>query len=156
MARQPKPLSLHIDQGTYRADRHGSLDSVVSPAGVPTRPRSLKGEARKFWDRVVPGLVSSGVARACDTDTLTALCQWWARYVRYSEALDTAECEPGSTEFGRIMTAASTSWEKFEKLAGRFGLTPADRMHLRVEQGQTKGGIATRDRTQPPRFAQGE
>lgn len=147
MARPPKPTEQHRLDGTYRADRHGSAGASVDAAGVPTKPRGLKGEGEKLWKRVVPGLVSSGVARACDTDCLVSLCEWWARYVRFALMLDSADLDTDPKDLSRYTRLASQCWGEFARLAGKFGLTPADRVKLRVEAAGKKAGVMSRDRS---------
>jgi hypothetical protein len=57
---QPTPLSLRLATGTFRPSRHGSaklarkaFDGRRSVYGPLERPRYLKGEAAKAWDRQV-------------------------------------------------------------------------------------------------------
>ena len=62
--RPKKPPELKILEGTFRADRDGDPSDQVQASGLPARPRGLKGEAKKFWDAVVPLLTAAGVAAA--------------------------------------------------------------------------------------------
>lgn len=128
--RPRKPVQAKILAGTYRADRDGDPASLVRAAGSPVAPAHLSGEALAFWGRIVPGLVASGVAAACDGPALTAMCEWWARYRRYSEALDAA---PADGDAYQLLVMVGISTTNFDRLASRFGLTPSDRAKLRTE-----------------------
>lgn len=39
--------------GTFRPDRHGGLEDPVAPVGHPEPPKTLKGDARAEWDRLL-------------------------------------------------------------------------------------------------------
>lgn len=75
-AKSPEMLKLN---GTYREDRHGDR-ADLQVGGEPKRPTHLKGEARKLWNTVVPVLVEQGYASELDSQSLTAMCEWWAEY----------------------------------------------------------------------------
>jgi P27 family predicted phage terminase small subunit len=127
--RPRKPKKLHILDGSFRKDRH-SAD--VEADGIPIKPATLRGDAGDFWDAVVPGLVKSGIAKACDAAALTLLCQWWQRYLRFSRALDrVSPIYKNSQRLVRLVDVAS-KW--FDRIGSRFGLTPADRAKMRTQE----------------------
>jgi P27 family predicted phage terminase small subunit len=146
--RPRKPDEQHILAGTWRADRHGDPATQIPADGEPAPPAHLAGEALALWQAVVPGLVSAGVARARDTAALTMLCEWWARYRRCSEALD--GLDPAGAAASKLMVSAAIASDKFNALAARFGLTPADRAKLRADAAPKKSGVLTRDRSRAP------
>ena len=118
--RPRKPTALHVVDGTYREDRHGS-DVVVG--GSPSRPGWLVGEAALMWDRISGQLASAGVATSLDSASLAGLCQAWANWRNEQEKYEAGD--------GHIYSV-SNAWTTFEKLAGKFGLTPSDRAKLRT------------------------
>jgi P27 family predicted phage terminase small subunit len=144
--RPPKPLETHLLDGTHRADRHGDGSDHVPADGSPVMPATFTGEARALWETVVAGLVACKVARAVDTPALVMLCESWARYRKVSAALDALDPEQDSVAFGRLSRAAALHWQMFDKIAGRFGMTPADRMRLRVDAQEKKQGVIARQR----------
>jgi phage terminase small subunit len=120
----------------------------------PAKPADLTGEAGAFWDRIVG--VLAGVVRERDGEQLAELCRWWARIQRTGAALDKAQ--PGSLRYGRLMNQASTAAATFDRIAKRFGLTPADRAALHAEGSavSAKPKVAVKpttalDRAGPPK-----
>ena len=144
MGRPRKPVEKHVLDGTYRPDRHGVKPDDSGSVAPPIKPGDLKGPAGECWDRVVS--VLAGVVRDRDAEQLAELCRWWARVQRVGAALDKEK--PGSLEYGRLMTQASSAAATFDRVAKRFGLTPADRAQLHVEAtGPVKAKVATRPKT---------
>lgn len=143
MGRPRKPEALHILEGTFREDRHGNRG--VDADGIPERPKSLKGDAKKFWDSAVPQLIELGLAKAIDATQLEAMCQWFARYQKFSKTID--GCSDPLAISRELMLNMEAAWKMFDKIASRFGLSPADRMRLRTT-GETKkkSGVASRQR----------
>src|SRR5262245_63957800 len=75
-------------RGSWRA--RGRVDPPGA-RGRPKRPRALAGDARKFWDAIVPGLVRFGVVGKLDAFALQACCELWGLYRR---ALAAAAADP--------------------------------------------------------------
>jgi len=144
--RPRKPIALKITEGTFRADRDGDLAAQVQAGGSPSPPEHLAGDALEFWNQVVPGLISAGVAAACDSPALAMMCEWWARHRRFSRQLDEMTIDPG--EVYRTTILCGIAWTNFDKIASRFGLTPSDRAKLSVRPsgGASKGAVPARKR----------
>lgn len=141
--RPRKPTAIKILEGTFRADRDGAAAAVPEPEGQPSSLH-LGGEALEFWGRITPGLVARGVAKACDSEALVMLAEWWARGRECSRALESlAVNEKGAYQLLVMCGIATTH---FDRLASRFGLTPSDRARLRIEPA----GVASRTPV-PPR-----
>lgn len=150
-----KSLEDHVRDGTYRADRHGPLPegfkaSVAAakpivhslPCGPLVKPADLKGEAEKVWNALLPLLGSIATER--DAPLLADLCTWWAELGRVRVRLK--KVMPGEVEYNRLLIAAGICADKVDKIAARFGLTPADRAKLRIDTGPAKPKIVTRPR----------
>ena len=148
MARPRKPLEQHKADGTYRADRHGGVVSAdeVAGSGSPQMPTTFKGHAKSCWNSVVKLLVDAKIARAIDTPHLVAMCEWWARYRTVSDAIDKVDPGVDPMLYCRLEGVAVKAWSMFSRIAGRFGMTPADRASLRVDIGEKKKGVAARQR----------
>ncbi len=145
MADRPrKPHELKVLEGTFRPDRDGD-PATVPASGSPAPPAHLKGEALAFWKSVVPGLIEAGVAKERDAAELAGMCEWWARYRRFSRQLDRAKGTAKNLQ--AMVVRAGISWDKFASIACRFGLTPADRAKLRADLTPKKPGVAARRRT---------
>jgi len=100
-----------------------------------------------FWGENVPGLAARGVAKNADSAALGMLCYWYALWRKRARALDRL---PAVTKkLHQTIVQVAIAFDKFEKLAARFGLTPSDRAKLGVGMsggGRRGGGVATRRR----------
>lgn len=86
--------------------------------GIPECPDRLGGEAREHFNFVAAELTAIGVTKRLDTPGLSVLASLWAMYW---------ECEQNKDIDGACKVVA-----KWSALAGKFGLTPADRAKLMV------------------------
>jgi hypothetical protein len=146
--RPRKPVENHLRDGTYRADRHGPIPDEEPAGPPPAKPKDLTGVAEKFWNLVV-ALVGPTL-RAADAPQLVQMCRWWARWKECEQAIDElAEgVEPGSMQYTRLLNSAVVCSANFDRVASRFGLTPADRAKLRAEAAPpTRARVATRPAT---------
>lgn len=145
--RPRKPDELKILDGTFRADKDGDPAVLVPGDGEPVPPGHLKGEALTFWKQIVLQLLKMGVAKVSDSAELAAMCEWHARYLRVSRALDRCPVTgAGSGKLSQLLVSASIAWDKFDRIACRFGLTPSDRAKLRVADRPKGGGVPKRER----------
>lgn len=132
------PISAHLENGTYRPGKHGPIPDAAT--GEAQRPRGLTGEARKHWDRIVPDLVSRGLAKAIDAPALEQLCELWA------------------LSKGVLKQLLKTPWDKdmagvyrgyvreYNALARRFGLAYADRQKFKAAAVEKAKGVPSRER----------
>lgn len=168
MGRPRKSLEDHVREGTYRRDRHGPLpgegesespapairepssladrpgDDATATHAPPRKPSDLVGEAAAMWDRLV--VMLAGVVRERDAATLAEMCRWHAELRRVQAVL--GKMTPGAKGYNQLLVAAGICGDKFEKLAGKFGMNPTDRGKLRiVESGPRVAKVPTRPRT---------
>lgn len=154
MGRPRKSTADHERDGTLRYDRHAARMREPKFGGAPKRPRHLKGEAKKFWDFVVPRLVEKGVATEIDAPALEMMAVAWAEY---RNAVD-VKLEPWivfvEDEFGgmepqerhptlkdlRQRQMVICGWQRaWTEIAAKFGLTPTDRAKLEIDLGEDQG-----------------
>lgn len=132
MAGRPrKPTAKHKLDGTFREDRHGGRgDASIALPGTPEMPVGLGDDARELWLQVVAQLMQAKIVVQIDSSQLEAMCRWWARYMENERHA----CEYAhDIEAGEIYERrAKRAWDAFDKVASRFGLTPADRAKLKV------------------------
>lgn len=178
MGRPRKSIADHLKDGTYRRDRHGPLpgesadaatvatptrepsslanpptDDAIATHAPPRKPADLVGDAAAMWDRLV--VMLAGVVRERDAATLAEMCRWHAELRRVQAVL--GKMTPGAKGYNQLLVAAGICGDKFEKLAGKFGMNPTDRGKLRiVESGPRVAKVPTRPRTKldmkgPPR-----
>ena len=134
--RPPKPLALHVADGTYRDDRHGG---TANAPGTPSKPSWMQPEAVSLWDRVVPELMSINVVGSIDEWVLQRLCETW---VLYRRALSSAEMDPCHRD---ARTAVATYGKMVDYLLNQLGMSPGGRMRLALERNE-KPVIARRQR----------
>ena len=150
MAGRPrKPSQLKRLQGTARPDRVNANEPQPDPA-IPTRPGWLLPEAKREWNRVVPGLSKLGLLTALDRGAIAGGCQWWAMYVRavrdiaesgwtftITTVKETATSRTTTTGYEGPRPAVAQMhkcWTQYLAFCSRFGLTPSDRSRLSVPE----------------------
>ena len=130
---------MRLADGTYRADRHGDLDSKPKAKGEPTRPKFSDPVARKFWDEYVPQLVEMGVAKATDAARLQNLCELWALVRKATKAANDDPLDKNA----RIAYVDYT--KHFANAASEFGLNPSARSRIMIDK-PSKPAIQGRQR----------
>jgi phage terminase small subunit len=151
VGRPRKPVEKHVRDGTYRADRHGPKPDADEQTAPPVKPEDLDEDTAECWDRLVKLL--RGIVRDRDSTMLAELCWQWAELQRIKAVLGVMV--PGEKGYNALLVAAGICTDKLDRLASRFGLTPADRAKIHAEGGTTKARVATRpktalDKTGPP------
>jgi len=123
VARPRKPTIQLKATGQFRQDRHAGREHEPKPGGEPIPPDRLSLEAKQFWDKIVPDLISCGIATRLDSELLAQLCEWQATY-----------CEILSSDGDqyRKVILLSCAAKSFNAIASKFGLTPVDRAKLSV------------------------
>lgn len=111
--RPRKPSAVrHLEGNRSRTD----IPPDLPLSGVPQCPRHLKGRAKEHFDFVAGELTSIGVTKHLDTEGLAMLASLWGKYWDACDADD-----------WKAMVALSGKWQT---LAGKYGLTPADRAKI--------------------------
>jgi phage terminase small subunit len=131
-------LKLH---GRFREDRHGGRADTVPPAGEPVKPQMGDVESA-LWDQVVPDLVRRGLVGESDTAELVSLCELWGLYRKAYEA---AKLMPTNKEARCAVTAY---WGAFDRVAGKFCLTTADRAGVKLPKDEGKKGLSVRQKAE--------
>ena len=128
--RPRKTADEHLANGTYRPSRHGPLPAPVegSAPEPPDMPAGLTADEAAAWGEIVPCV--AGRVRRSDVPALVDLCRWWVRLGRMARRLD--ELEPAAGNYVQTLTGAGICSTNFDRLASKFGMTPADRAKLRV------------------------
>jgi hypothetical protein len=126
-----KSNATHVEQGTFRGDRHGDVTAYRS--GRP-EPVLQFGEAgRRLWESVLDNLPPSAVA-TCDTFKLSLLAQSWERL---QQQLERWTADPADRDARLACNQLSTL---VNTLAAQFGCSPKDRTRMsRVDWGKDEG-----------------
>jgi phage terminase small subunit len=136
-----KRLSIaeHLASGTFRPGKHGEIEDPAQ--GVPKRPKGMDAGARGHWDRIVPGLVELGLAKAIDASALQMLCELWSFANKVKKHLGKS---PADSELAAVYRGYV---REYSAIAKRFGLDFAGRQRMRLHSPQDKpAGVASRDR----------
>lgn len=111
--RPRKPSAIrHLEGNRSRTD----IPPDLPLPGVPECPDRLEGTAREHFNFIAAELSAIGVAKRLDTDALAILSDLWRTYW---------ECSAAKDVDGQCKVVA-----KWAALAGKFGLTPADRAKI--------------------------
>lgn len=116
-------MGQHVQDGTYRLERHDGLGHAVAK-GKPIKPRGLNKNETWLWKLVVQNWTG-----AIDTAQLRQLCAAWHCFV---VAADKARQDPMVPEHRIAFCQYSAT---FDKLASKFGLNPSDRSRIKVPHG---------------------
>lgn len=124
-----KSVRKHLEDGTYRADRHGAAPGEVPPV-FPIAPKkpALSTESEAVWAELL-AMVGNRV-RPEDGPQLEQAAVWLAKWRLIVREMDTAT--PGTIDFSRLVSAASLASKSFDRIARKFGLTPLDRDSLNL------------------------
>lgn len=137
--RPRKPFELHVFEGTNKPSRQGTAEEQVSATGKPAPPADMSPGARAVWDAVLPQI--AGWVRMADSLALASFCQWYAWHKTACDKINASK--KGGTSHQRSW--AERTWVQCDKIAARFGMSPADRAKLRVTGGE-KPKVPTRQR----------
>ncbi len=125
----PTPKAELERRGSWRAKVRE--DELQADGQIPEAPAHLKGEARAEWNRLAATLGPRGVLdREMDRTSLSLLCEALGEYRRLDKRM-TRET-PGEQKWRSLMYGRNEAWKRWNDLAKRFGLTPADRPRVKV------------------------
>lgn len=126
---RPTPTLTLAARGSWRANERAG-EPTPSALDDLTPPPGMKGRAAKVWKALAPRLAAAGVLTSADAHTFSRYCRL---YAAWEEAMKAVEESP---DRGTVLTLGKLD-EMVRKLEGNFGLTPADRTGLRIEQPET-------------------
>ena len=132
MGRRPKPTEQLQQEGSLRGTYGRDIEIMNPPAMSGEElepPKWLSSEAKKFWYRVVPQLKNCDILKVTDEMSLAVLCDAWANYRALIERCgDYTENVP---DF--VAGQKNAAFSRWVKIAGIFGLSPADRAKLHID-----------------------
>ena len=124
MPRPRKPTTQHILEGTLRPQRHSERADANIKQSKLRMPRGLSSEQKKIWKAIDENL-PDGVVGKLDEASMTAMLVAYQNWLDNIDKPDLAD-----RRFGLECL------KEFNRMAGRFGLTPADRARLQVPTAQ--------------------
>jgi len=135
--RPRKPNDMKLIDGTWRADRHGSIEGALKAEGTPAMPKGMSKNAKECWQSLIGRLSSSGRASTEDLYALRGLCEWWAEYCKVHRAM--SRLAVSDKRYFRTQQLAAVAWKAFCTGASKFGLSPSDRAGMRIETQKPQG-----------------
>ena len=118
-----KPTAVLKAEGKYQKAWHGDRTHEPQPGGEPKPTGKLDWHGKQLWGRVVPMLVSLGIATQADSDALSDLCRWYSLYRKASDKGD--------------VNKATAAYKQVKMLYEIFGLPPGGRAGLSITSGAT-------------------
>lgn len=129
---KPYPAAMMKTLGCSRATARASIEANF--AGEPEPPPWLDGAALDLWKRVAPQLYSIGIIADVDTEALAAMCLCWQEIVESSAKVKEfgmfVKGVGGRPTASPALKIRANAIERFTRLAGSFGFTPADRSRV--------------------------
>lgn len=134
--RRPRPNHLKALDGVAEC-RINRDEPLPAPAASPEPPDDLPTEAQHVWSSLAPGLIARRVLTADDVELFAAFCRSLALYHRYAAEVERGGAQTagyaGNAVLSPAFRAMNASLDQAVRLAARFGLTPADRAGLRLD-----------------------
>lgn len=128
--RNRKSNEVHVANGTFRGDRHGSADAFKP--GTPKPVMELGEAGKQLWQEVLANLPAAATA-TIDSYKLSLLCQSW-ELLQASIARWTADPKDNSARL-----SVNALMQTVDRLGSQFGLSPRDRTRMsRVGWGEEK------------------
>lgn len=106
---------------------------------LPTCPKGLTGEARKEWRRIVKLMGPTGSLHEIDRAALAAYCDAYARWLDAKARVEKSSAVLRNGESGRFyqnpyISIANKAIEQMIKIASEFGMTPASRTRIKIQE----------------------
>jgi P27 family predicted phage terminase small subunit len=140
--RRPRPSHLKALEGV-RESRLNRYEPIPQEAAI-VPPVELEPAAQAVWDRLAPDMIAKRVLTAWDVDTFAVYCRCVALFNR---AVAEVEAEGASTERkykGVVPSPAFRAMIAMQKtmtaIGSKFGLSPADRATLKIDDSRPKSG----------------
>jgi P27 family predicted phage terminase small subunit len=136
----PKPTAIKAAEGNPGKRRLNRSELLEDPQ-APVCPSWLDSRGRRIWRTLVPLLMNSGVLRELDQIQLANLCDATSILISAKEAMDKLPAEArlivktpnGSFQTNPLLSIINTQRQIISRLAAEFGLSPAARARLTVE-----------------------
>ncbi len=133
MPRKRGPKRIEPQLLKLRGSRLKNRPTAAKGVGYPPRcPSWLDAEAKAEWRRVVRELSADGLLRPGFQSGLAGLCQSWSLFVRMSTKADQMMLarDLDVMDLRCVAAIASDCLKNYTRLAGCFGVTPADHQKL--------------------------
>jgi P27 family predicted phage terminase small subunit len=144
---KPKPTKKRLIEGN---PGHLRIANEVEPDPVTSNlaPAWVKGEALEKWNETAPQLSRLKMLTAMDIDRLGMYCLSWQRLMwsvnELSEAKKCIDITPnGMMQQSAWLLVQKAALADLRKFGDDFGMSPASRVGLEVDTGQTEDDFDT-------------
>jgi P27 family predicted phage terminase small subunit len=149
--RKPKPVSQHIEDGTFRPDRHGAAEEspqlTSATRGLKWRmPAGLSPRQQTAWKTIVRDLEASSLLDRADAGMIEAAAVAWglagdARAAVNKHGLLVPGQREGSLVTNPAIKIQHDAWAQFRSVAVQLGLSLAARgtLGLSLARGSGQG-----------------
>lgn len=159
MGRVAKPKALKMVQGTYRPAEDPFAGSPEVEPEQPAPPDFLERDGLAKWHELVPQLYRVSIMTGLDASALAGACIHWQNYVdavrsiqkdarrqSVSRGLTIKTAGSNNRRQNPMLGIANNSFREFMAVASKFGLTPADRAKVKIDNAEAakKDDPATR------------
>lgn len=132
-----KPAAQHKKSGTYRSDRHGSVDLR---AELPVAPPDLMPAAAAQWAVIGRELADAGLISNVDRTAFRMLCESMAIYLEAMDEIQSkgmiAYTDKGFPIQHPAVGIRNVAWTQIVAACKQFGMTPSSRTGLHLETKQ--------------------
>ena len=134
MPRPMRPLSEHIDDGSYRPSAHGPLIAPPSAAvPIPDPPADLPPRLKAYWRDLVAELAARGLWAAGDAALLERGLRAQARADTLAERVDCMAEHAPPGELAKLQSAAVSAQVLAIRMLSLFGVgAPRHRATVRA------------------------
>ena len=154
MGRNRKTTAEHEIDGTFRADRHFETAEADFAGGSPQKPNWLDQNQESLWDQIVKRIPSEYLGEI-DTMALEMLMRAFGSWSKLEIQLANLQDEGGNVKQEYLLSnMISARWKQVSQMAGKFGMTPRDRVN--IEKKPDKGGGGAGDSSYWDNFLQSE
>lgn len=138
--RNPKPTALKLLSGNPGKRPLNDREPQYAPAS-PEIPGELSEEknsvARQEWERVVPQLITAGVAKRIDRTALVAYCIEYQRWVEAEAFVRQhgvmVRSRMGLVTMNPYVRVSRIALEMMMRFMSEFGMTPSARVRLKAD-----------------------
>ena len=127
MGRYPTPVETLRARGSWVPP--GREGEASTPHGIPQMPSMISKAGALHWEPMVRTLDDMGVLARADALSLMLLCDMLGTY------LTLRDYQSNDPELqAKMQVYAMRAWEKLQDALKKFGLSPLDRMGLRIQK----------------------
>lgn len=139
--RKRKPTEQHLQDGTYREDRHGPAENhVTAPPGRPSCPAYVEdydAGAKQMWEQSCDWLEAMGILAESDQSSIEAFVMAYIQYRQCLKLRGERHIEAWKDEQGRIRMMRSPlavevhKWlAEMHRYGAALGLSPTARASM--------------------------